>query len=148
VDRAGQRDDCAKEWVSSAGARSRKKKGNGVRWGPVSLDSDREWERGEGGAAISPAREMGKRNKKRRRKIERGEEVKGRINARGQAAQRKGRERVRGRGEREWRVRGREREWVRFKWQREFFFDSTGFSVADVLWSLVWQIGFLLISDY
>jgi hypothetical protein len=57
-------------------------------------------------AAISPAREMGKRNKKRRRKIKRGEEVKGRINARGQAAQRKGRERVsvervRGRGERE-----------------------------------------------
>jgi hypothetical protein len=26
--------------------------------------------------------------------------------------------------------------------------DSTRFSLADVLWSLVWQIRFLLISDY
>jgi hypothetical protein len=37
---------------------------------------------------------MGKRNKKRWRKIERGKEVKGRINARGHATQRRGRDGV------------------------------------------------------
>jgi hypothetical protein len=56
----------------------------------------------------------------------------------------KGRERVRGFRER---VEGKreEREWVSFnegeRWQY-------GFSVAAVLWSLVWQIGFLLNLDY